>query len=110
MRIVEGIFQNGVARPAEPIRGCEGQKVLISFIEEVESIDGPTLEETANRIKALGPHHQIYTPPAVSLVELLADASEEPPIDSQTWDLLWAAIEEQMKLRDHADDLAEGHR
>ena len=31
---VRGIFKNGVAHPAEPVEGREGQPVIIMFLEE----------------------------------------------------------------------------
>ena len=34
MRSVKGQFQNGVATPAEPIEGHEGESVIITFLEE----------------------------------------------------------------------------
>jgi len=34
MRSVKGKFQNGVATPAEPIEGHEGESVLITFLDE----------------------------------------------------------------------------
>lgn len=31
---VKGVFKNGVAQPAEPVEGREGQPVVIMFLEE----------------------------------------------------------------------------
>ena len=31
---VKGTFQDGVARPAEPLQGYEGQPVIITFLSE----------------------------------------------------------------------------
>ncbi len=31
---VKGVFENGVAKPSEPVEGREGQKVIITFVEE----------------------------------------------------------------------------
>ena len=34
MRYVKGIFRDGVARPAEPVKGHDGKPVIITFLEE----------------------------------------------------------------------------
>jgi hypothetical protein len=34
MFAIKGLFQDGVARPDEPIEGREGQPVIITFLEE----------------------------------------------------------------------------
>jgi len=34
MRSVKGKFQNGVATPAEPVEGHEGESVIITFLDE----------------------------------------------------------------------------
>ena len=34
MLSVKGLFQNGVARPVEPVEGYEGKTVIITFLEE----------------------------------------------------------------------------
>lgn len=34
MLSVRGTFQNGVAQPVEPIEGCDGQPVIITFLDE----------------------------------------------------------------------------
>jgi len=40
---VKGIFKNGVARPAQPVEGREGQPVVIMFLEEPP--DSSTISE-----------------------------------------------------------------
>ena len=49
MLAVKGIFQNGIARPTEPVNGREGQPVIITFLEESdgagETDATPSLEE-----------------------------------------------------------------
>ncbi len=32
---VKGVFENGVAKPSEQVEGREGQKVIITFVEEM---------------------------------------------------------------------------
>ncbi len=34
MLSVEGIWEDGVARPAEPVEGHEGQRVIITFLAD----------------------------------------------------------------------------
>jgi hypothetical protein len=34
MRYVKGIFQDGVARPVEPVKGHDGEPVIIAFLKE----------------------------------------------------------------------------
>lgn len=47
MLYVKGIFQNGVARPTEPVEGREGQPVIITFLEEYFASSIPSEEDTA---------------------------------------------------------------
>ena len=44
---VKGVFQNGVARPAEPVKGRDGQPVIITFLDEYISDSIPSGEDTA---------------------------------------------------------------
>ena len=46
MYAVKGTFQNGVAHPAEPITGRNGQVVLITFLEEDHLSTQPTKNAT----------------------------------------------------------------
>ena len=39
MRSVKGKFQNGVATPAEPVEGHEGESVIITFLDEERTTD-----------------------------------------------------------------------
>ncbi len=41
MLAVKGIFQNGIARPTEPVEGRNGQPVIITFLEEGETTQPP---------------------------------------------------------------------
>lgn len=42
MLSVKGTFQNGVAHPAEPLAGHNGQAVIITFLEEENLSTQPT--------------------------------------------------------------------
>ena len=116
MYTVTGSFKDGVAKPSEPVKGHEGQPVLITFlpddsdIADAEAIDDefPTLEEVVDRIKALGVAQEGYTPPTESLSTALASAADEPPIDPAEWERQWTIVEADMKQRDLDDDRAEG--
>ena len=46
MFAVKGTFQNGVAHPAEPIIGHNGQAVIITFLEEDHLSTPPTQNAT----------------------------------------------------------------
>ena len=46
MFAVKGTFQNGVAHPAEPIAGRNGQAVIIAFLEEDHLATQPTTTVT----------------------------------------------------------------
>ncbi|MBI3942206.1 MAG: hypothetical protein HY326_04270 [Chloroflexi bacterium] len=37
MLSIKGTFQDGVARPVDPIEGREGQQVIITFLEEKDA-------------------------------------------------------------------------
>jgi hypothetical protein len=111
MQTIRGSFQDGVAKPDEPVQGHEGEPVLITFLsngetddastgEAAEDDDFPTLEEVVARIRALGPSEG-YIPPTRRLSEL-------PPPTSDEWDRQWAEIEAEMKWRDLENDRAEG--
>jgi hypothetical protein len=39
---IKGIFQDGVARPSEPIEGREGQQVIITFLDEEPARPAPS--------------------------------------------------------------------
>lgn len=34
MQTVKGVFRDGVARPVEPVKGHDGESVIITFLEE----------------------------------------------------------------------------
>ena len=46
LQSVRGRFQNGIARPAEPVEGREGQEVIITFVEERPNPPLPPPEES----------------------------------------------------------------
>ena len=35
---IQGTFQNGVAQPIEPVPGREGQRVIITFLEDTSTV------------------------------------------------------------------------
>ena len=45
MLTVKGTFEDGVARPVEPVEGREGQVVLITFMEERDTEEVPADED-----------------------------------------------------------------
>lgn len=47
MLSVKGQFKDGVARPAEPLKGRDGQPVIITFLEEEPVIPPPAEEDSA---------------------------------------------------------------
>jgi hypothetical protein len=48
MLSVKGTFQNGVARPSEPVEEHEGQLVIITFLEEeAASVSPAAVDEEA---------------------------------------------------------------
>lgn len=48
MLSIRGVFKNGVARPIRPLKGREGQRVIITFLEEpaTESVSEVTAQES----------------------------------------------------------------
>jgi len=116
MYTVSGSFKDGVAKPSEPVKGHEGQPVLITFLPDDRDVANTefmadevlTLNEVVEKIKALGATQEGYTPPTESLGQALAVAADEPPIDPVEWDRQWAIVEAEMKKRDLNDERAEG--
>jgi len=47
MLSVKGTFQNGVARPSEPVEEREGQPVIITFLDEGYTSPAPTADDGA---------------------------------------------------------------
>jgi hypothetical protein len=45
MLSVKGMFENGTARPVEPVNGRNGQAVIITFIEEGQPDSDEAIEE-----------------------------------------------------------------
>jgi hypothetical protein len=92
MKTVKGYFRDGVALPEEPIADRDGQRVLITFLDErdIDQRNDPEpLAAVVGRIQALGKNPANITYPTRSLAESPGDAS----FDAKTWDLQWAAIE-----------------
>jgi hypothetical protein len=60
---VKGIFQNGIARPTEPVNGREGQAVIITFLEESRTDDSslPMTEEDWDALMKLAEECAIDT-------------------------------------------------
>jgi hypothetical protein len=111
MKIVKGYFRDGVALPEEPIDDRDGQRVLITFLDEQDADQGnepEPLEAVVARIQGLGKNPANITYPTRSLAELLAESPGDASFDAEAWDLQWAAIEAEMKERDIKDDHAEG--
>lgn len=110
MYTMKGTIKNGVVTPMEPINGQEGQRVLITILDEEMEEDFLTLDEVVDEIRSLDPDPANVIQPTVSLSNLLADAASETPIDSVAWNRQWAVIEGEMKRRDLVDDRTEGWR
>lgn len=108
MYTLRGSIRNGVIMPDVPLGNREGERVLITFLESDEQLAAPGVDEVVAKIAASGPSRNTYVPPKASLAERLAVAPAQEPIDPAEWDLAWAAIEAEIKSRDHADDEAEG--
>jgi len=47
MLSVKGIFQNGVARPSEPVEERNGQPVIITFLDEESTRKAPAVDDEA---------------------------------------------------------------
>jgi hypothetical protein len=47
MLSVKGVFQNGVAQPAEPIEGRDGQMVVITFLDEGKNLTTPSGDDAS---------------------------------------------------------------
>jgi hypothetical protein len=42
---VQGLFHNGAAHPLQPVAGREGQRVIITFVEETSPSSPPALPD-----------------------------------------------------------------
>ena len=51
MRSVKGKFQNGVATPAEPVEGHEGESVIITFLDEERTTDNSGWQALAQLVE-----------------------------------------------------------
>ena len=108
MYTVKGRIKNGVVMADVALGNCEGERVLITFLEVGEQMAGLSVDEVVAKIAASGPSRDTYIPPKSSLGEQLGVAPADEPIGAAEWDRAWAAIEAEIKARDRADDEAEG--
>lgn len=70
-----------------------------------------TLDAVVARIKASGRGHVLPAPPADAVIRLIAQVAQEPTMSQQeeaAWNLAWAHVIDQIRQRDHDDDIAEG--
>ena len=51
MRSVKGKFYNGVATPAEPVEGHEGELVIITFLDEERTADNSGWQALAQLVE-----------------------------------------------------------
>jgi predicted DNA-binding protein len=70
--------------------------------------DYPSLEEVVAKIRATPSDPSNIHPATQSVVEALANAPYEPPIDLEAWNREWAKVEAELKAMTRADDKAEG--
>lgn len=72
----------------------------------------PSLDEVVARIQAIPPSPSAVVAPTKTLAEVVAyweaHPADETDLAPAEWDRLWAAFEEELKVVDRADDLAEG--
>lgn len=97
MHTVKGLIKNGVIMPDEPVTNRDGERVLITFLEQDDLQPHPGLDEVVAKIIAAGPGEDSYTPPTQSLADLLSSPPTGEPVDSEEWDRQWAAIEADIK-------------
>jgi prevent-host-death family protein len=69
----------------------------------------PEMTALAVAIKATPPNPNNVHPATASLADLLREAPDEPDFDLESWTQQWNAIEAEMKAREWANDIAEGH-
>ncbi|HMN29351.1 MAG TPA: hypothetical protein PKE45_14470 [Caldilineaceae bacterium] len=71
----------------------------------------PSLTEVVARIQALPPNPAALIPATITIDDVVAHWQANPPTEDDltpaAWDQLWAAFEQELKIIDHADNLAE---
>jgi hypothetical protein len=89
--------------------------LLVQDIEDADATDDPTtttLEQIVARIKALPPNPQSFRPAIRAHdKEYLDYLLANPPKDTMTleeWERFWPAFEQELKMIDRMDDIAEG--
>jgi len=80
-----------------------------------DPIDEPGVEETAEavvaRIRKRGRTSMLPHPSQEAIRQFVARTAHEPVMsqeDLAAWAAEWSSIEQEMRERDHADDVAEG--
>jgi hypothetical protein len=58
---IKGIIQDGVAQPNEPVKGREGQAVIITFLEENSISCEPMSDEDWERLDQILEEYQMDT-------------------------------------------------
>lgn len=83
-----------------------------SFLDEASDRFAATLQELVTRIRATPVNPASVILPTQSLADVesvwQAMAEDQSAIPPDEWDRMWAEFEQQMKLQDRADDIAEG--
>lgn len=76
---------------------------------DIEAIrNDPALIALVEMIQATPPNPAAIRPGVGSLAEALQNTPDDPDFDLEHWTQQWAAVEAEIKARDHADDIAEG--
>ena len=68
----------------------------------------PSVDEVVAQIKASGPHRAVIRPAQGSLADILRRTSDATDFDLEQWNKEWAAVEQEMRVMNRADDLPEG--
>lgn len=61
MIAVRGIFREGVAEPAEPVEGREGQRVIITFLDDEETLRTEATVQGWDALTQLFDDHEMST-------------------------------------------------
>jgi hypothetical protein len=70
-----------------------------------------TLDAVVTRIKASGHGHRLRVPPPDAVSRFVARVAQETPMsqeEEEAWNQTWADVIEEMRRRDHEDEVAEG--
>jgi hypothetical protein len=71
----------------------------------------PSLAEVVARIQAIPPNPDAVIPATTTIDQVVAYWAANPPVEDdlapEEWDRLWAAFEQELKVIDRADGLAE---